>query len=355
MARGGTAIASASGFDSFFYNPAGFSRSSGEFTLSSSTWFYSRPDLLISQFAQLVAGTANPTATFNFISSQVTKGGFGLGSSYGLGYVANGFGLGVAFIWDSQMWGPTMLGMTGDLTATLGFIGGASIPFDVGAMRIHVGGDIRPMIRVHTPIKNSAATALVNALANGGDLAAPLGASMSVYGSAIGLDLGAIAELWWFSFGLSIRDLGGTTFTYSQNTLGSVTGSLSSRGTFPAGTSVPDSYVIPMDIGVGVTFHPDLGTFAYFLDPRLSIDLRNIGGAIDGSAIFWTCVHAGAEAKVFNMFTLRAGLNQGYLTAGLGVKVFVFDLNMAVFTQELGLHLGDRPNSGITFNGDIKL
>lgn len=355
MGEGGCAIATAQGYDAFFHNPAGFSRGDGTFTLSSTSWIYARPDQLISTAFQLAVGSASPTDTYNFVSQQVTTGGFGGGSSLGIGYIGDGFALGMAFILDSSLWGPTMLGATGDLTATLGFIGGYSVPFEVMGVTVHVGADIRPMIRMHTPITNSVAVQFVTALANGGDLAAPFNSAATFYGSAIGIDLGLIAEVGWFSFGLSIRDLGGTSFTYSTNTFGSVTGTLASQGRFPTGSSVADTYVIPMDVGVGIAFHPDLGNFRYFVDPIISMDFRDLFGAIDGSAIVWTLLHAGAQIKLMNLFTFRAGLNQGYLTAGAGVKLWIFDVNMAVFTQELGLHIGDRPNAGMTFNADIRI
>lgn len=356
MAQGGSSIATAQGYDALFYNPAGFSRGVGAFTLTSATsWIYARPDQLMSQAIQLALGTTNPAATFNFINSQVTTGGFGGGWSIGIGYIREGLGLGMAFILDSNLYGQTFLGMTGDITATLGFMGGLSVPFYVLGMKVHVGGDVRPMIRIHAPITNSVSIGLVNAVAHGGDIAAVLSSTMTCYGSGIGLDLGAIAELGWFSFGLSIRDLGGTSFTYSSNTFGSVTGTLASQGKFPAGGSVSDTYLIPMDIGVGIAFHPDLGTFKNFVDPRFSADFRNIVGALDGSAVVWTLLHAGAEVRLLNMFTLRGGVNQGYLTLGGGVNLVVLDLNMAIFTQELGVHLGDRPSSGMTFNADIRI
>jgi hypothetical protein len=353
--RGGSAISTVQGFDSFFYNPAGLSIGAGGVTTSSTSWMYSRPDLLISQAVQLVLGTTNPTATFNFLSSQVTSGGFGAGSAIGFGYIRGGLGLGAAFIIDSMLYGQTMLGCTGDITATLGFMGGLSVPFDLAGIKFRVGGDLRPMIRIHGLLPNSSAISVVNAIATGGDIAGALSAAPAVYGSAVGLDLGMIGEWSWFSFGLSIRDLGGTTFFYSMNTFGSVTGTLASQGRLPAGSSVSDSYAIPMDIGVGLTFHPDLGRVRYFVDPLLSVELHNINGALGGTSMFWTCIHAGTELRLFNLLALRAGLNQGYLTAGMGVKLLVFDLNMAVFTQELGQHLGDRPNSCITFNADVRI
>jgi len=355
MGQGDCAIATAQGYDAFFYNPAGFSRGNGEFMLTSATsWVYARPDQLIWQGVLLALGRTNPTATFNFLNSQITTGGFGVGSAIGFGIVKGGFGLGAALILDSLLYGQTMLGMTGDLTATLGFIGGLSVPLYIAGMRVYVGGDVRPMIRIHAPIQNASAIALTNAIANGTDIGAALSSATAVYGSAVGLDLGIIGEVGWFSFGLSIRDLGGTTFAYSQNTLGSVAGALASQGSLPAGSPPSDAYVIPMDIGVGLSIHPDLGTFAYFLDPRLSMDFRNLVGTLQGSALLWTAIHAGAEIRLFNLFVLRGGINQGYLTAGGGVKVSVFDVNFAVFTRELGFYPGDQPNAGMAFNADIK-
>ena len=77
MGQGDCAIATAQGYDAFFYNPAGFSRGNGEFMLTSATsWVYARPDQLIWQGVQLALGRSNPTATFNFLNSQITTGGF---------------------------------------------------------------------------------------------------------------------------------------------------------------------------------------------------------------------------------------------------------------------------------------
>ena len=356
MGRGGSYIADAQGYNAFFYNPAGFSRGSGAFTLaSSSTWIYARPDMLITQIVQAATGSQSQSSLVNFINTQVTTGGLGVGSSLGIGYVGDGFGLGAVFIVDSMLYGQTLLGVTGDLTATLGFIGGLSIPFDLGGVKVHVGADLRPMIRIHVPVPNSTALTIVTDLATGGDVVSALNSAQALYGSGIGLDLGAIADLGWLSFGVSIRDLGGTQFNYTSNTFGAVTSSLGSQGSFPSGTPTSDTYVIPMDVGAGIAIHPVLGRSSLFFDPRISFDMRNIVGAIDGSADVWTLLHAGAEVGLLNTFTVRAGLNQGYLTVGGGMKLLFLDLNMAIFSQELGAHIGDRPAAGMTFNVDIRI
>ena len=109
-----------------------------------------------------------------------------------------------------------------------------------------------------------------------------------------------------------------------------------------------------MDIAIGVGFHPDLGTVNNIVDPSISFDMRNIVGALAGQASLWTLLHFGVESRFFSFFTLRAGINQGYLTMGGGLKFLVFDLNFAVFTRELGAHIGDKPLSGMSLDAAVR-
>jgi hypothetical protein len=357
MGRGGAAVADARGFDALFYNPAGFSRDPSAFTLSSTNaWVYARPDQFLGLVGQLASGTGTSTSVLSFLNNQVIRGGIGAGASWGIGYVGGGLGLGASIMLDSVMSGPSLLGVTGDLTATIGFIGGLSVPFDVAGFKVHVGGDVRPMIRIHAPLTNAAAVGMLNAIANGGDVLSSIGSTPALYGVGIGLDAGAIAELGWFNVGLSIRDLAGTQFRYNTSSFSVLQGSLGSSLQFPSSGSLvtADQYTIPMDISIGVTFHPDLGTFSNKIDPSVSLDMRNIIGGLAGDVSPWTLIHFGAEARFFSLFTLRAGINQGYLTMGAGLKFFVFDLNFAVFTRELGTHIGDKPLSGMSMNAAIR-
>ena len=356
MGRGGSFIADAHGYNAFFYNPAGFSRESGSFTLGDATmWVYSRPDALASLGRQFVSGNSTPFSILSFLNNQVTTGGFGIGASFGIGYVGNGLGLGVVLIEDSMLYGPTLLAMSGDLTFTLGFIGGLSVPFDVLGMKVHVGGDVRPMIRAHALLTNSVALDVITALASGGSMLTALNAADTVYGVGIGLDLGVIAELGWFTFGLSVRDLGGTQFKYDLNSFGIVFDAITTQVQFPAGTAVTDDhYVIPMDIALGIGLHPDMGLLNDFFDPSFSVDLHNLVGALSGTTSFWALLHAGVELKLLSLFSLRAGYSGGFLTLGAGVKLLIFDMNFAVFTQELGANVGDRSSSGASLNVAIR-
>ena len=353
MGRGGSNVADAQGYDSLFLNPAGFSRdSSSSFTLgAASAWVYSRPDALVGLGQQMLAGTNTPSNTLNFINSQVTTGGIGAGSSLGIGYVGNGLGLGMALIVDSYLSGTTLLGVTGDLTATLGFIGGISVPFDVLGFKVHVGGDIRPMIRIHVPLTNAVSLSALTAIASGTDLLTALASANALYGAGVGVDLGIIAELGWFNVGLSVRDLAGTQFRYSSSSFGTVPSTFASQLAFPSnGTSVADTYTIPMNVAFGVSFHPDFGNVSNIIDPSLSVDVEDLVGTLAGERSVWTALHVGTDLRLLSLFTVSAGLNQGYLTAGAGVKVLIMDMNFAVFTREIGTHVGDKASSGVSFD-----
>jgi hypothetical protein len=357
IGRGGSAVADARGYDSLFYNPAGFSRDPSTFTVSStSAWVYARPDEFISLAGQFAGGTAGPASIFTFLNNQVTRGGIGACASWGIGYVGGGLGLGASLILDSVLSGPSLLGVTGDLTGTIGFIGGLSVPFEVAGFKVYVGGDVRPMIRVHAPLTNSVAVGMLDALANGRDVLASLGSGTAFYGVGIGLDVGAIAVLGWFNVGLSIRDLAGTQFRYNFSPFSVLQSSLTSSLQFPSNGTLEtaDQYTIPMDIAVGASFHPDFGTFNNIIDPSISLDMRNIVGALARQVSPWTLLHLGVESRFFSFFTLRAGINQGYLTVGGGLKLLVFDLNFAVFTRELGAHIGDKALSGMSMDAAIR-
>jgi hypothetical protein len=309
---------------------------------------------------EFLAGGASP-ALFTSIGDEITGGGFGVGGSMGIGYAGKGLGLGMAIIADSYLWGPTLLGMAGDLTATIGFMGGMSFPLEAGPFTFHVGGTLRPMVRIHTLLPNADALAMFTAMMGGSPLFTAIGTADAVYGVGVAMDLGVIAELGWFTFGLSVRDVGGTVFNYSVDDFGTLSAVFGSELRLPPGSPVTDRYVVPMDISLGTAFHPVFGDgkFNKILDTTLHIELTDlvhtIGDAVAGDGSIWKMVHAGVELRLLRVFSGWAGLNQGYFTFGAGLDLFVVDFNFAVFTRELGSYLGDRPSSGATLEVAIRL
>jgi hypothetical protein len=356
MAMGGAFVAAAHGYNSFFYNPAGFAQPGGSFTLGSGTvWVRSRPDAvldLIQTASKDSSGSTILTDAISIANSQLTTGGFGVGTALGVGIAGGGLGLGAIAMVDTYLWGPTILGISGYATATVGFVGGLAIPFELLGIKFSVGGDIRPMVRIRAPLKNTDALALVNAIMSNDqtktwELVQGLPA---MHGVGIGLDAGATANLGGLTFAIAARDIGNTSFSYTKSTVYDIYTSLNDSGELPSGDSVKDTYYIPMDISGGVSFHPDLGGLKFLFDPMVSLDCQDVIEVLSGANQSpWKLIHIGAEATLLSLFSARAGLNQGYLTAGAGVKLLFLDANFAVFTQELGANIGDRPSSGMSF------
>ncbi len=351
MAQGGASTAEARGYDALFTNPAGFSRTPGSLTvLTTSAWMYGNPARL---FGTL--GDPSPQAAVDTFTGEVTGGGAGFGAAAGIGYVGRGLGLGLTLVTDSYLYGPTVLGASGDASVTLGAVAGFALPINLAGVKLHLGADFRPMARVRAPINDQTAFDLLAAMQDGGDPLTQLGSVAAFHGFAFGLDLGAIAELGGFRLGLAVRDFLGTRFSYGQSTVEDILGSLQSSLAFPTSPAAPGEYLIPMDVRLGFAWHPDLGAAKKFIDPVLQVDLQDIVGVLQDKRSPWALLHLGAEVELLSFLTLRAGLNQGYVTLGAGMKLLLLDVSGAVFTREMGKHLGDRPNSGMILEGAIRL
>jgi hypothetical protein len=355
MGEGGDLTASAHGYASLFTNPAGFSRMPGDFSLGVTTWLYARPDRAIGVLSGLAA---NPDAFMGdlagFVNQEVTQGGFGIGGLLGVGWTGSGIGLGAFMLIDSFVAGPTMIGAEGDLTATLGFVGGLSVPIKLDWMTLHVGGDVRPMVRIHSQLTGIQAIDMIMQMNTGGDIFAALDSANALYGIGVGFDLGAILDMGGLSAGLSIRDLLGTSFFYSQAPFGTVIDSLGQTQTLPDGEAPSETYTIPMNVSAGAAYNPDLGGLKFFVDPTVHLGLTDVVGVIRDGRSPWALLHIGAEAKILSVLTIQAGLNQGYLTAGAGLHLLFLDLTMAIFTRELGTYLMDKPSSGASLEVAIR-
>jgi hypothetical protein len=50
-------------------------------------------------------------------------------------------------------------------------------------------------------------------------------------------------------------------------------------------------------------------------------------------------IHLGTELSL-PIIDLRAGINQGYMTYGIGINLLVFRIDAATYTEELGAYTG---------------
>jgi hypothetical protein len=367
MAQGGSYTAVARSYNALFTNPAGYGRKPASLTIvNANPWVYANPDELntIAEQIEAMEGEgegAGLGGTLQALSGQITGNGFGVGASSGIAFVGHGIALGVVSVVDSYIWGEKLLGATGDLHATVAFIGGLSLPLKLFGTTLRLGGDVRPMVRVHAPIRPADMLALVGDPTGGDGAEAPdpLDALGAYHGMALAIDLGAMWEVGPFNVGLSIRDFGGTRFRYSRDSLNEILSSLEEGHLPPSdGTNEVDpekyQFVTPMQINLGAAFHPDLGAFKFLLDPSFHVDLRDPISVFRDKQSPWALLHLGTEVKLLSLLKLRAGLSQGYITMGAGLKFLFADVNVAVFTQELGKYPGDRPRTGVSAEAAIR-
>jgi hypothetical protein len=342
LAQGGSFTANAEGFQALFHNPAAFASERRSLTfLAASGWVYAHPVRFF-----------HSPAPASLLEEEVTSGGFGMGSAAGIGWVGRGLGLGAVLGVDSYLWGPTAAEAKGRLTADLQFVGGLAVK--AFQDRLWLGADVRPLIRLAVPVDYNAMFGFYDALGSGGDPLAALESCPALHGFGFGIDLGALLELGGWRFGLSVRDFLGTSIVYRQSTFGEVRDALRKTGGFPSnGAAVVPNPVIPMELSLGLSYRFDFGSRT--IDPVVHASFSDLIAVIQGERSPWTALHLGAEVRLWRFLALRAGLNQGYLTFGGGLRMPLLELNAAFFTREMGRNLGDRPSSGLALEAALRL
>jgi hypothetical protein len=120
------------------------------------------------------------------------------------------------------------------------------------------------------------------------------------------------------------------------------------------GTSSTDTLKRSLDFGL--MWSPPLGRIGDMIDSlNLALDYRDIldlASPLPRNPIL--NVGLGLETRVLEIITLRAGINEALLTAGAGLDLGVFKLNVAAYGAELGLDPGDRPYYNLLLDFDFK-
>ena len=354
MAQGGSYTAVASGYDSLFSNPAGFASPRGSLTIASAMpWVYGNPVDL----NDAIPTFSEDTGVSDYLEV-AAKNGVGVGGSAGIAYVGRGLGLGLVISSDFFLFGtPFPTGIKGYTSNDISIVGGLALsPINNSFMKLSVGADLRPTIRVFGPINAEGMLDIVDVMNNDDPLAdedqlmTDAMNSLDIYqGAGLGIDLGAKISLGDFTVALTFRDLFGTSFAMTKYGMGDWLNAVEASGGLPeTGIETGDTYVVPMNIVLGGAFHPDLGALSFFFDPTFHADIADPIGVFRDNKSPWSLLHLGTEVKVLRFIKLRGGVNQGYITAGAGVRLLFLDFNIAAFTRELGRYAGDNPSSGMS-------
>ncbi len=79
----------------------------------------------------------------------------------------------------------------------------------------------------------------------------------------------------------------------------------------------------------------------------LALDVQDIGNSGGGSA--FRLIHLGGEAH-YGVLAARLGINQGYLSAGIGIDTRVVHLDLATYGEEMTLNAGGMEDRRIAFS-----
>jgi hypothetical protein len=345
LGRGGSAVATASGYEALFANPAGFAAPKGESSLTfytTSFWLYGDP---LRAFLALV--DPGSTALQDYVDDQLEAGGFGFGNADAVAFVGRGFGLAGLITIDAFAIGSPAATADGSLVVTLAFIGGYAFPVRIKEAVVKFGIDFRPMIRILAPMNYTIMSDFVSAFQSTANPLATLNSENALHGRALGVDLGVIVEWEGIKWGLAFRDFLGTRFRYTQDPFGDIVVSLRENGSFPSGGPSVGGYLVPMDVGTGFAYDFDFRPNRKITDLVLYWALDDIVTVIVEERPASAVLHAGGELELFDRWQLRAGFNQGYLTFGTGIQFWILDFNMAFFTRETGDQTGSRANRGL--------
>jgi hypothetical protein len=260
-----------------------------------------------------------------------------------LGYSGGGMGFGV---FNKTQFSVNVAGAT-SITVKTGedilLAGGYAWRFDLGnEHELDAGVTAKSFVRGETKGSRGIIEAVDLASKPGDILNDPF-----TFTSGVGLDLGLRWSRKQLAAGLVCRDL------FSP----AIATEYSSASAFFGSGSGDASYVrLPRSLDLGVAWTPELGKMGEVMDSFvLAVDYKDILDLFSltpRNPILNASI--GAEAKVLHIVTLRTGIADALLSAGAGIDLNAFEMNLSVFGTELGLEPGDRPCYNLLIDFDFK-
>jgi len=100
-------------------------------------------------------------------------------------------------------------------------------------------------------------------------------------------------------------------------------------------TGKPPAQPTTVNFGTSAT-KPD---FLHLNNAIFAFEVHDIGNNKNGS--LFRLIHVGTEVKLKDWFALRAGIGQGYLSAGVGFDLPLFKIDLTTYGEELALNSGE--------------
>lgn len=355
-AMGGTHVALADDITSLFSNPAGFKQAGPELYLAGITLGLAGPIFDMASVIIESSSSGNPSGIL--LTSNVQKMLKSLYASMKLvgplafGYVGQGLGFG--FFSNSNVKfssSGTVPTITAAAEEDFLFAGGYAFRIPLPA-EWNSTFDIGVMLKAFVRGELSLSSSIIDLLSL---FQSP---SMDIIydkpfrlGIGVGVDSGVLYS--WnklLSFGIVGRNLYAPTLENSYSTF---TSFLQSE------TPVESYGLVPIDLSAGVMFSPDLGKVErYISNLKIFLDYSDILDFLTHPATATNPVlHVGfgTEIVLLEILSIRAGFDEGLLSAGLGIDLTLFTLSVSMFGRELSPEPGLRPVYNLLIGLDFSL
>lgn len=342
-AIGGEHVALADDLTTLFANPAGFRSAGPQFSIAELTMGLSGPVFDIA--GVMIEGASGGDPADTLAEPDVQKLLQGLYTTFRLlgpvsfGYVGNGLGFG---IFNQSKLGFETQGSVPVITTLveedLVFAGGY-------AFRLPLPESWRSTLDLGTLLKAFAQgqstysgdlLELIDAISDPLDLIVDQPFRLTL---GMGIDFGVLFTYRnRLSFGIAARDLPSLARIHQYGSM---------QDFLDGGSPSSSNDFLPIDLSLGIAFRPPLGRLGrYVKDLKLFLDYSDLLDFVTHPATARNPVlHAGlgAELTLLEILAVRVGFAQGLPSAGLGLDLHWFTLNLAMFGQELSSEPGLRP------------
>lgn len=364
---GGAGIATAAGADAFFMNPANLASGRFSLYLPAVTVTLFNPKAIID--SGMIEEIQNNSDSDSFAATMVNKymgiitAGRGevLTTDIATSFTGGGFGLGLqvqeqlhTYSSDGQMASDKVIAEI-NAAATLGL--GFRLNFIPEILSVDVGASARFTYKAYS---DAIGATQIIALMDSEDPAQRFMTERPIAaGWAVPIDVGVNVNL---PIGLRVsavaKDLNGTytmnRYAESGTWVNEMAEIVGAEGPYTGASTDPTTteYTVPWTLDMGLGWVPNLGSFGKILRPSLSFDLVDVMKLAEemetDEDAYLNHLKMGAELKLLSMIDVRAGLNKGYYSVGLGFDLLVIHVDAAYYWREYGVEIGDKPIDALT-------
>ncbi len=165
-------------------------------------------------------------------------------------------------------------------------------------------------------------------------------------GNSIGMDLGILAKSYQLGIGdlgvgIVLRDLF-LPFSWEEESVNPFLQKMTNTVTNVS------SFAPAFDIGFSYKF-PDLSFI--LSDNFFYLDFANLTANMN----FLNKIKYGIEVRLFKVIPIRLGINAGWPSIGLGLEIPILKINLAYYTDELGIYPGNNPEQKIVADIDLMI